>query len=104
MRDARTTQGLKPLLSIEVGPVEQKDAVRRPPVASGAPDLLNVLLQRARSLVMDDVANIRLVDPHAKGARRDHNQAPRGLNKLTLRVENAQKKTQLRLTRAFQAW
>ena len=73
--DGRTAQGLKPLLDLEVGRVEQQDAVRRPPVASGAPDLLYVLFERAGSLVMDDVANVRLVDPHAEGARRDHDQA-----------------------------
>jgi len=38
---ARTAQSLKPLLDVEVGRVEQEDALRRLPVASGAPDLLN---------------------------------------------------------------
>src|SRR5258708_28457706 len=58
--------------------------MRRSPVASGSPDLLNVLLQRAGGLVMYDVANVRLVDHHAEGARRDHDQASRGLHEPTL--------------------
>jgi hypothetical protein len=42
--DGRTAQSLKPLLDVEVSRIEQEDAVRWPPVAPGAPDLLNVLL------------------------------------------------------------
>jgi hypothetical protein len=42
--DGRTTQSLKPLLDVELGRVEQEDAVRWSPVASGAADFLNVLL------------------------------------------------------------
>jgi hypothetical protein len=37
---------------IEVGRIEQEDALRRAPVASGATDLLDVLLQRAGCLVV----------------------------------------------------
>ena len=84
MPDGWTIQSLKPLLDIEVGRVKREDTVRRSPVASGAPDLLNVLLQRTGSLVVDDVANVRLVDSHAEGAGRDHNQAPRWLHELML--------------------
>ncbi len=58
--------------------------MRRLPIASGPPDLLNVLLQRAWHLIVDDVADVRLVDPHAEGARRDHDQASRRLHELTL--------------------
>jgi hypothetical protein len=52
--DGRTAQSLKPLLEVEVGRVEQQDAARRPDATGGAPDFLNVLLQRARSLIMDE--------------------------------------------------
>src|SRR5262245_32657261 len=79
------TERLKPLLDLEIGRVEQEDAVCRMPVASGAPNLLNVLLQRAGSLVMQDVANVRLVDAHAESACRDHDEASRRLHEPTLR-------------------
>ena len=44
--NAGTAERLKVLLDCEVGGVEQEDAVGGAPIASGAPDLLNVLLQR----------------------------------------------------------
>ncbi len=72
MPNAWTTERLKVLLDFEVGGVEQEDAVGGVPVASGAPDLLNILLQRAGGLVMQNVADVRLVDAHAESARRDH--------------------------------
>ena len=84
MPDGRATKSLKPLLDVEIGRVEQQNAVRRSTVASGASDFLNVLLQRAGDLVMHYVANVRLVDPHAEGARRDHDQTPRRPHELTL--------------------
>src|SRR5690242_17468354 len=54
------------------------------PIASSPPDLLDVLLQRAGGLVMQDVANVGLVDPHAEGGGRDHDKAPRRLHEPTL--------------------
>ena len=84
MPNAWTTERLKVLLDFEVGGVEQEDAVGRVPVASGAPDLLNILLQRAGALVMQNVADVRLVDAHAESARRDHDQTSRRIHELTL--------------------
>ena len=84
MPNAWTTERLKVLLDFKVGGIEQEDAVGRVPVASGAPDLLNILLQRSGSLVMQDVADVRLVDAHAEGACRDHDQASRRVHELTL--------------------
>jgi len=84
MPNAWPTERLKVLLDFEVGGVEQEDAVGRVPVASGAPDLLHILLQRAGGLVMQNVADVGLVDAHAESARRDHDQASRRVHKLTL--------------------
>jgi hypothetical protein len=58
--------------------------VRRSPVASGASNLLHVLLQRAGSVVVKDVADIWFVDTHAEGIRRNHNQTPRALHEQML--------------------
>src|SRR6266478_3431360 len=85
MPNAWTTERLKVLLDFEVGRVEQEDAVGGVPVASGAPDLLNILLQRPRSLVVQDVTDVRLVDAHAEGACCDHDQPSRRVHELTLR-------------------
>jgi hypothetical protein len=52
VRDGRATQRLKPLLEVEVSRVEQEDAVRGSPVASGAPALLNILLQSRSALAI----------------------------------------------------
>ena len=41
-------------------------------VAAGAADLLVVGLQAARQRRVDDGADVRLVDAHAEGDRRDH--------------------------------
>ena len=84
MPNAWTTERLQVLLDFEVGRVEQEDAVGRVPVASGAADFLNILLQRSGSLVMQDVANVRLVDAHSERARCNHDQASRRLHELTL--------------------
>ena len=43
MADGWPAQRLKAVLDIEVGHVEQQDAVRRMPVTPGASDLLHVL-------------------------------------------------------------
>src|SRR5262245_6163374 len=53
-------------------------------VATGAPDLLYILLERARRLVVHDVANVGFVDAHAKGARCDHDEAPGALHEVML--------------------
>ena len=67
---------LKVLVDFKVGGVEQENAVRRAAVATRATDLLNILLQGSGSLVMQDVADVRLVDAHAEGGCCDHDQAP----------------------------
>jgi hypothetical protein len=85
MPNAWTTERLKVFLDFKVGGVEQEDAVGELPIASGAPDLLNILLQRPRSLVVQDVADVGLVDAHAEGACCDHDQASRRIHELTLR-------------------
>jgi hypothetical protein len=36
-------------------------------VAAGAADLLGQVLQALGQVVVDDLADVRLVDPHAKG-------------------------------------
>ena len=48
-------------------PLGEEHAARRLAVPPGAPRLLVVRLQRARQVVVDDEADIRLVDPHAEG-------------------------------------
>src|SRR5262245_46195971 len=54
------------------------------PVAAGAPDLLHVLLERAWRLIVHDVANVGLVDAHAKGARCDHDQPAGAVHEVLL--------------------
>jgi hypothetical protein len=85
MPNAWTTERLKVLLDFKVRRVEQEDAVGRVPIAPGAPDLLNILLQRPGSLVVQDVADVRLVDAHAECACCDHDQPSRRIHELTLR-------------------
>src|SRR2546428_11126527 len=60
------------LLDLEVALVEEEDAARAVAVAPGAPGLLQVPLERGRRLVMDDEADVRLVDAEAEGAGRHH--------------------------------
>jgi hypothetical protein len=84
MPNAWTTERLKVFLDFEVRGVEQEDAVGGVPVASGAPDLLNILLQRPRSLVVEDVADVGFVDAHAERARGHHDQPPGRIHELTL--------------------
>jgi hypothetical protein len=62
MPDARPAEGLKVLVDFKVGRIEQENALGRLPVATGAPNLLHVLLERSGSVVVQDVANVRLVD------------------------------------------
>src|SRR5262249_53738188 len=50
-----------------VGPRIEEHAVTVHAVASGAPDLLVVALDRARHVAVDDVADVGLVDAHAEG-------------------------------------
>ena len=59
--------------------VVEQDAVGAAAVAAGAARLLHVLLERRRRLVVDDVADVGLVDAEAEGAGRDHHDlaAPR---------------------------
>ncbi len=47
-------------------------------VAAGAPDLLRVRLEALRQVVVVDVANVRLVDPHPERDRRDDDRLRRG--------------------------
>ncbi len=46
-------------------------------VAAGAPDLLRVRLEALRQVVVVDVADVGLVDPHPEGDRRDHDRLRR---------------------------
>src|SRR5207249_8618157 len=63
------------LLDLQVRLVEEKDALRAVAVAPGAPRLLEVALERCGRLVVDDVADVRLVYAEAEAARRDHDDA-----------------------------
>ena len=76
---------MKVLLDSKVSRVEQEDALRGLAVAPGASDLLHVLLERARSVVVQDVADVGLVDAHAEGGGRDHDEAPGPVHELGLR-------------------
>src|SRR5580765_5709405 len=60
------------LLDLEVALVEEEDAARRVPIATGPAGLLEIALERRGRLVVDDVADVRLVDAETDGARRDH--------------------------------
>src|SRR4029079_12888474 len=58
--------------------IVEEDAVGAAPVASGAARLLHVLLERRGRLVVDDVADVGLVDAETEGAGRDHDRAAPG--------------------------
>src|SRR5262245_34596976 len=75
MPDAWAALPLKVLVDFKVGRIEQQNALCRMTVASRPASLLDILFQRAGSLVMQDVADVGLVDAHAKGRGRDHDQA-----------------------------
>src|SRR2546429_8010102 len=60
------------LLDLEVALVEEEDTARAVAVTPGAPGLLQVALERGRRLVVDDVADVRLVDAETEGAGRHH--------------------------------
>src|SRR6185295_1111947 len=75
---------LEMLVDFKVGGVEQENALRRAAVPTRATHLLNVLLQGSGSLVMQYVADVRLVDPHAEGGRRNHDDAAGRLHELAL--------------------
>ena len=57
--------------------IEQDHAPRQLPVAPGAAGLLVILLQRAGQVVVNDEANVRLVDAHAERIRGDRDRAGR---------------------------
>src|SRR5207249_2607027 len=57
---------------LEAAPVEEEDTARAVAVTPGAPGLLQVALERGRRLVVDDVADVRLVDAETEGAGRHH--------------------------------
>src|SRR5262249_18306986 len=80
MPNARAALRLEVLVDFKVSGVEQENAMRRATVASSATNLLNILLQRPWGLVVQYVTDVRLVDPHAKGRRRDHDDAPGGIH------------------------
>src|SRR5439155_3944723 len=63
------------LLDLEVALVEEENAARTMAVAPGAPGLLQVALERGRRLIVDDVADVGLVDAEAEGAGRHHDDA-----------------------------
>jgi hypothetical protein len=62
-------------LHVEVRRIKQQHAVTRAPVAPAAPGFLDVLLERRRHLVMEHVADVRLVNAHTERARRNHHLA-----------------------------
>src|SRR5213079_558024 len=69
-REARELEEM--LLDLEVALVEEEDTARAVAVTPGAPGLLQVALERGRRLVVDDVADVRLVDAETEGAGRHH--------------------------------
>ena len=65
-------------MRLSCGQIEQH-AVRRLAVAAGAAGLLVVGLERAREVVVDDEAQVGLVDAEAEGVGRDHQLGAAGL-------------------------
>ena len=57
----------QPLLGKNVRMVEEEHRARLASVAARPPDLLVVGFHRARDVAVRDKADVRLVDPHAKG-------------------------------------
>jgi hypothetical protein len=49
-----------------------------------ATDFLDILLEGSGSLVVQDVADVRLVDAHAEGGCCDHDDAPGRIHELAL--------------------
>src|SRR5688572_18311263 len=84
MPHARATLRLKVLVNLKVGGVEQENALCWAAVATSTTDLLNILLQGSGSPVVQDVADVRLVDAHAEGGCCDHDQAPGRQHELAL--------------------
>src|SRR5690242_3306815 len=63
------------LLDLEVALVEEEDALRAVAVAAGAAGLLEIALQGRGSMIVDDVADVGLVDAEPERARRHHDDA-----------------------------
>ena len=63
------------LLPTDLRPQKQM-AVRVEPVAARPPDLLDVALEAARHVVVDDGAHVRLVEAHAERDRRHDDTQP----------------------------
>jgi hypothetical protein len=59
----------------QLAPVEQQQRVRRKAVAPGAADLLIIALDRIGRIGVGDEAHVRLVDAHAEGDGRHHDDA-----------------------------
>ena len=74
------------LLDRDVVGLEQQHATGRLVVAPGAPGLLDVRLRRAGHLVVDDVADVRLVDAQAEGVGGDHHHLAPGRHERRLRL------------------
>src|SRR4029453_11961294 len=72
-REARKREEM--LLDLEIALVEEEDAAGRVAVAPRAAGLLEVALERRRRLIVDDVADVGLVDAEAERARRHHHDA-----------------------------
>src|SRR4029077_10334734 len=74
-RRGQTRQREQVLLDLEIALVEEEDAAGGVPVTPGAARLLEVARERARRLVVDDVADVRLVDAEPECAGRHHDDA-----------------------------
>ena len=64
---------MKRLLLDRVAGIEEQQTFARQPVAAGAPGLLIIALDVLRQIVVNDEADVGLVDAHAEGdGRADH--------------------------------
>ena len=80
---ARGVGGLEePALDVEVARVKQQHAVRRQPVSTRAPGLLDVGLDRAGDLVMDHATDVGSIDAHPERVRRHEERRAAGQERL----------------------
>ena len=68
-------RGWRPPAPRQLAPVEQQQRVRREAVAPGAADLLIIALDGIGRIGVGDEAHVRLVDAHAEGDGRHHDDA-----------------------------
>ena len=67
----RIPPGHEESLQTAVAALEQQDAVRGLAVPAGSARFLVIDVERCREIIVNDRADIRLVDAHAKGIRGD---------------------------------